>query len=63
MIDPRKNNFEHAKHDLEAQHQFSNFPRIQVNPRRVVNEDDFQSLSTPTRQQLMAKLIDHVRDL
>ncbi len=63
MIDPRKSNFEHSKHDFDAQHQFSNFPRIQTNPRRVVNEFDFRSLSTPTRQELMEKLIDHVRDL
>ncbi len=63
MIDPRKNNFDYENHDFDAQHQFSNFPRIQVNPRRVVNEDDFRSLSAPTRQELMAKLIDHVRDL
>jgi hypothetical protein len=63
MIDPRKNNFELSKHDFDSQRQFANFQRIQVNPRRVVEDTDFRSLSTPARQELMEKLIDHVRDL
>jgi hypothetical protein len=63
MTDPRKNSYENSNHDFESPRYFSDFPRIQVNPKRTSNEDDFKSLSTSARQELMEKLIDHVREL
>ncbi len=63
MADPRKTSYENSNHDFDTQRYFSDFPRIQVNPRRVRDDDDFRSLSTPTRQELMEKLIDRVREL
>lgn len=63
MADPRKTSYENSNHDFETQRYFSDFPRIQVNTRRVANDDDFKTLSTPTRQELMEKLIDRVRTL
>lgn len=63
MTDPRIVNYEYSDHGFDTPRYFSDFKRIQTQPRRIVQEDDFHSLSTPTRQELMEKLIDHVREL
>lgn len=63
MTDPRKTSYENSNHDFETPRFFSDFPRIHVAPKQNNQDDDFRSLSAPERQELMERLIDHVRDL
>jgi hypothetical protein len=63
MTDPRKSSYESSNIDFDTPRFFSDFPRIQVKSQRMVQEQEFKSLSTPERQELLEKLIDHVRDL
>jgi hypothetical protein len=63
MSDPRKTNYDSSNIDFDTPRYFSDFPRIQVKSQRITQEQEFKSLSTPERQELLGKLIDHVRDL
>ncbi len=63
MTDPRKNIYSNVRPDADTSRFFSDFPRIQVKPQRAYQEPDFRSLSAPERQELLSRLIDHVKDL
>lgn len=63
MSDPRKSSYENTNMDYDTPRYFSDFPRVHVTPTRSNTEDNFRSLSTPERQELMEKLIDRVREL
>jgi hypothetical protein len=63
MTDPRKYGSEHSVMDVDSSRFFTDFPRIQVKPKRDYREPDFRSLSSNERQELLSRLIDHVKDL
>lgn len=63
MVDPRKANFNTVSMESDSSRFFSEFPRIQVKPKRNYQEPDFKSLPSTERQELLSRLIDHVRDL
>lgn len=63
MTDPRKNNYSNSGSDTDSSRFFSDFPRIQVKPQRSYQEPDFRHLPAPERQELLSRLIDHVKEL
>jgi hypothetical protein len=63
MGDPRKSSYDGSSLDFDTPRFFSDFPRIQVAPQRFTKEEDFKTLSTTERQDLLERLIDRVQDL
>ncbi|KAF0111097.1 MAG: hypothetical protein FD147_1198 [Chloroflexi bacterium] len=63
MGDPRKSSYDNSNIDFNTPRYFSDFPRIQVAPQRLNRDEEFKSLSTPERQELLEKLIDRVKTL
>jgi hypothetical protein len=63
MGDPRNTSYENSNLDFDSPHFFSEFPRIQVAPLRNNRDEDFKSLSTRERQEVLERLIDRVNDL
>ncbi len=63
MTDPRKNNYSSNGFNSDSARFFSDFPRIQVKPQRKYEESDFRTLSSPEKQELLSRLIDHVKEL
>lgn len=63
MTDPRKSNYLSTHAESDASRFFSDFPRIQVKPQRMYQEQDFRSLPGREQQELLSRLIDHVKDL
>jgi hypothetical protein len=63
MADPRKNNYNQSNMETDSSRFFTDFPRIQVKPQRNYQDPDFRTLSAPERQELLSRLIDHVREL
>ena len=63
MVDPRKYNYAANGVDGDSSRFFSDFPRIQVKPQRTYQEPDFRSLPALEKQELLSRLIDHVKEL
>lgn len=63
MVDPRKSSYNTATMESDSSRFFSDFPRIQVKPKRNYQEPDFKTLTALERQELLSRLIDHVKDL
>ncbi len=63
MVDPRKSLYPATGIEIDSARFFSDFPRIQAKPPRHYHEADFRSLPATERQELLTRLIDHVKDL
>jgi len=63
MIDPRKAAYPGTGIETDSSRFFSDFPRIQAKPQRNYPEADFRRLPATEKQELLSRLIDHVKDL
>jgi hypothetical protein len=63
MTDPNKTNFDDGSFEHKLSHSFSGFQRIQVERPRWQEVKEYQELPVPHQQELLSRLIDHVRDL
>lgn len=63
MTDPKITNFETFAQHFDSPRSTSSFQRIQVNhPQQQVTRE-YQDLPRPDQQELLSRLIDHVREL
>ena len=63
MSDPRKANPDPGLHEHSSLKSFSVFQRIQVTKPSHQELKEYQDLSRPHQQELLSRLIDHVREL
>ena len=63
MSDPRKANPDAGLHEYGSLKSFSGFQRIQVTKPSQQELKEYQDLSRPHQQELLSRLIDHVREL
>ncbi|MEN6571829.1 MAG: hypothetical protein ABFD24_08310 [Anaerolineaceae bacterium] len=63
MTDPKIGNFDSTSRDHDSPRSLQGFQRIQVNhPQRPVIKE-YQDLPRMHQQELLSRLIDHVREL
>jgi hypothetical protein len=63
MTDPNKTSFDESSFEHKLSQSFSGFQRIQVERSRWQEVKEYQELPVPHQQELLSRLIDHVRDL